>query len=310
MIKSKKCSDKNYLMEHILKASNITKRYENHLALNKINVEIPKGSIYGLLGPNGAGKTTLMKIINQITAPDQGTILFNNESLNRGHISKIGYLPEERGLYRKMKVGEQCLYLAQLKGLSKKEAFEKLKKWFIKLDIKDWWGKKLEDLSKGMAQKVQFIVTTLHDPELLIFDEPFSGFDPVNTSIIRQEILELKKKGVSIIFSTHRMESVEEICDEITLINNGQSIISGNIEDIKTDFKDNTFRCVLSTDYLSLDKKYKIIDQKENEFIIQITDDSTPNELIESIIKQNNIIYFSERIPSMEEIFIKSVNNE
>ena len=195
MIKSKKCSDKNYLMEHILKASNITKRYENHLALNKINVEIPKGSIYGLLGPNGAGKTTLMKIINQITAPDKGTILFNNESLNRGHISKIGYLPEERGLYRKMKVGEQCLYLAQLKGLSKKEAFEKLKKWFIKLDIKDWWGKKLEDLSKGMAQKVQFIVTTLHDPKLLIFDEPFSGFDPVNTSIIRQEILELKKKG-------------------------------------------------------------------------------------------------------------------
>ena len=215
------------MQEHILIARNIVKQYENHLALNDVSLEIPKGSIYGLLGPNGAGKTTLMKIINQITATDSGEIIFNNEKLVRKHISQIGYLPEERGLYRKMKVGEQSLYLAQLKGMSKKEATLKLKTWFEKLDILEWWDKKVEELSKGMAQKVQFAVTVIHNPDLLIFDEPFSGFDPVNTSIIRKEILELKEKGTSIIFSTHRMESVEEICDEITLIDNGISILQG-----------------------------------------------------------------------------------
>ena len=241
------------MKENILIAENIVKQYENHLALNDVSLEIPKGSIYGLLGPNGAGKTTLMKIINQITAPDSGNIIFNNEKLVRKHISQIGYLPEERGLYRKMKVGEQSLYLAQLKGMSKKEATLKLKTWFEKLDILQWWDKKVEELSKGMAQKIQFAVTVIHNPDLLIFDEPFSGFDPVNTSIIRNEILELKEKGTSIIFSTHRMESVEEICDEITLINNGNSILQGEINSIKNQFRNNTFQIEVNSNNLKLD---------------------------------------------------------
>ena len=296
------------MQEHILIARNIVKQYENHLALNDVSLEIPKGSIYGLLGPNGAGKTTLMKIINQITAPDSGAIIFNNEKLVRKHISQIGYLPEERGLYRKMKVGEQSLYLAQLKGMSKKEATLKLKTWFEKLDILQWWDKKVEELSKGMAQKVQFAITVIHNPDLLIFDEPFSGFDPVNTSIIRKEILELKEKGTSIIFSTHRMESVEEICDEITLIDNGISILQGEINIIKDQFRNNTFQIELNSNNLKLDG-FEIIHQDENNFTVKVPSDKNSKELITEILKTSEIISFNEKIPSMEEIFIKTVSN-
>lgn len=296
------------MQEHILIARNIVKQYENHLALNDVSLEIPKGSIYGLLGPNGAGKTTLMKIINQITAPDSGEIIFNNEKLVRKHISQIGYLPEERGLYRKMKVGEQSLYLAQLKGMSKKEATVKLKTWFEKLDILEWWDKKVEELSKGMAQKVQFAITVIHNPDLLIFDEPFSGFDPVNTSIIRKEILELKEKGTSIIFSTHRMESVEEICDEITLIDNGISILQGEINIIKDQFRNNTFQIELNSNNLKLDG-FEIIHQDENNFTVKVPSDKNSKELITEILKNSEIISFNEKIPSMEEIFIKTVSN-
>ena len=296
------------MQEHILIARNIVKQYENHLALNDVSLEIPKGSIYGLLGPNGAGKTTLMKIINQITAPDSGTITFNNEKLVRKHISQIGYLPEERGLYRKMKVGEQSLYLAQLKGMSKEEANLKLKIWFEKLDILQWWDKKVEELSKGMAQKVQFAITVIHNPDLLIFDEPFSGFDPVNTALIRNEILELKEKGTSIIFSTHRMESVEEICDEITLINNGSTILQGEINSIKNQFRNNTFQIELNSNNLKLDG-FEIIHQNENNFTVQVPSDKNSKELITEILKTSEIISFNEKIPSMEEIFIKTVSN-
>ena len=296
------------MQEHILIARNIVKQYENHLALNDVSLEIPKGSIYGLLGPNGAGKTTLMKIINQITATDSGEIIFNNEKLVRKHISQIGYLPEERGLYRKMKVGEQSLYLAQLKGMSKKEATLKLKTWFEKLDILEWWDKKVEELSKGMAQKVQFAVTVIHNPDLLIFDEPFSGFDPVNTSIIRKEILELKEKGTSIIFSTHRMESVEEICDEITLIDNGISILQGKINIIKDQFRNNTFQIEVNSNNLKLDG-FEIIHQDENNFTIKVPSDKNSKELITEILKTSEIVSFNEKIPSMEEIFIKKVSN-
>ncbi len=296
------------MQEHILIARNIVKQYENHLALNDVSLEIPKGSIYGLLGPNGAGKTTLMKIINQITAPDSGEIIFNNEKLVRKHISQIGYLPEERGLYRKMKVGEQSLYLAQLKGMSKKEATVKLKTWFEKLDILEWWDKKVEELSKGMAQKVQFAITVIHNPDLLIFDEPFSGFDPVNTSIIRKEILELKEKGTSIIFSTHRMESVEEICDEITLIDNGISILQGEINIIKDQFRNNTFQIELNSNNLKLDG-FEIIHQDENNFTVKVPSDKNSKELITEILKTSEIISFNEKIPSMEEIFIKTVSD-
>ncbi len=296
------------MKENILIARNIVKQYENHLALNDVSLEIPKGSIYGLLGPNGAGKTTLMKIINQITAPDSGDVIFNNEKLVRKHISQIGYLPEERGLYRKMKVGEQSLYLAQLKGMSKKEAILKLKTWFEKLDILQWWDKKVEELSKGMAQKVQFAITVIHNPDLLIFDEPFSGFDPVNTSIIRKEILELKEKGTSIIFSTHRMESVEEICDEITLIDNGISILQGEINIIKDQFRNNTFQIELNSNNLKLDG-FEIIHQDENNFTVKVPSDKNSKELITEILKNSEIISFNEKIPSMEEIFIKTVSN-
>ena len=296
------------MKKNLLIARNVIKQYENHLALDDVSISIPKGSIYGLLGPNGAGKSTLMKIINQITAPDSGEIFFDGEPLQRKHITRIGYLPEERGLYKKMKVGEQSLYLAQLKGMSKKDAYEKLKYWFEKLDIINWWNKKVEELSKGMAQKIQFAVTVIHQPDLLIFDEPFSGFDPVNTSIIRNEILELKKQGISIIFSTHRMESVEEICDEITLINNGKSILQGEINSIKNDFKNNTYEFECSSENLILDD-FKDVKQYRNKYSVVIPNGKSSKDLINKILKYTDIRSFKEKIPSMEEIFIKTVNN-
>lgn len=297
------------MTEPIFIAKDVVKQYGDYTALNKVSISVPKGSIYGLLGPNGAGKTTLMRIINQITAPDSGSLIFDGEPLQSHHISDIGYLPEERGLYKKMKVGEQALYLAQLKGMSYAEALEKLKFWFTKLDILDWWNKKVEELSKGMAQKIQFVVTVIHEPKLLIFDEPFSGFDPINAAIIRQEILELSQKGTTIIFSTHRMESVEEICDHIALINKSQTILEGPIKKIKQQFTNNSYEVITANKELSENDYFSIISKKETTFRILLKKGKTQQEALQSIVAAVEIISFKKEIPSMEEIFIKAVKN-
>ena len=230
----------------LLEAKSVTKRYDNYTALNDVSVAVERGKILGLLGPNGAGKTSLIRIINQITAPDSGEVLFDGKPLNPEHVARIGYLPEERGLYRKMEVGEQCMYLAQLKGLDARDAKQKLRYWFEKFEIQGWWNKKVEELSKGMAQKVQFVVTVLHEPELLIFDEPFTGFDPVNANLIRDEILELNRKGATLIFSTHRMETVETLCDTIVLIHKSRKILDGSLADIRKQFRTQTYRIVFN----------------------------------------------------------------
>ena len=295
--------------ESIFIAKDVVKEYGDYIALNKVSITVPKGSIYGLLGPNGAGKTTLMRIINQITAPDSGSLIFDGAPLSKHHISDIGYLPEERGLYKKMKVGEQALYLAQLKGMSYYEALEKLKFWFEKLDILSWWNKKVEELSKGMAQKIQFVVTVIHEPKLLIFDEPFSGFDPINAAIIRKEILELSEKGTTIIFSTHRMESVEEICDHIALINKAQTILEGPIEEIKKQFANNSYELITKDNLLSENDYFSIISEKETNYSLLLKEGKTQQEALQSIIKETEIISFRKEIPSMEEIFIKAINN-
>ena len=232
-------------MSNIIEIKNVSKTYGNYKALDNISINVPRQSIYGLLGPNGAGKTTLIRMLNQITAPDEGSIIFNGETLNRSHITQIGYLPEERGLYKSMKVGEQAIYLAQLKGVSQKDAEKRLKSWFNKFDILNWWDRKVEELSKGMQQKIQFIVTVIHNPQLLIFDEPFSGFDPINVNLLKKEILELRDKGATIIFSTHNMASVEELCDNIMLINKGKKVIEGSVYQIKQDNKENKFEVKL-----------------------------------------------------------------
>ena len=297
------------MQENLLIVKDVVKQYGDYLALNKVNISIPKGSIYGLLGPNGAGKTTLMRIINQITAPDSGSLLFDGLPLTKHHIAEIGYLPEERGLYNKMKVGEQALYLAQLKGMSYAEALEKLKFWFQKLEMLAWWNKTVEELSKGMAQKIQFVVTVIHEPKLLIFDEPFSGFDPINAAIIRQEILELSKKGTTIIFSTHRMESVEEICDHIALINKAETILEGPIEKIKKQFINNTYEVITANKELKENDCFTIINKKESTFQILLKEGKTQKDILQSIIKDIEIISFKKETPSMEEIFIKAVNN-
>ncbi len=297
------------MQENLLIVKDVVKQYGDYLALNKVNISIPKGSIYGLLGPNGAGKTTLMRIINQITAPDSGSLLFDGLPLTKHHIAEIGYLPEERGLYNKMKVGEQALYLAQLKGMSYAEALEKLKFWFQKLEMLAWWNKTVEELSKGMAQKIQFVVTVIHEPKLLIFDEPFSGFDPINAAIIRQEILELSKKGTTIIFSTHRMESVEEICSHIALISKSQTILEGPIEEIKKQFTNNTYEVITANKGLMENDCFTIINKKENTFQILLKEGKTQKDILQSIIKDVEIISFKKETPSMEEIFIKAVNN-
>ena len=296
-------------MKDLLIVKDVVKQYGDYTALTNANITVPKGSIYGLLGPNGAGKTTLMRIINQITAPDSGEVIFDGEPLQKHHISEIGYMPEERGLYKKMKVGEQALYLAQLKGMSYNEALEKLKFWFEKLDILSWWNKKVEELSKGMAQKIQFIVTVIHEPKLLIFDEPFSGFDPINAAIIRQEILELAEKGTTIIFSTHRMESVEEICDHIALINKSKTILEGTIGDIKKQFTANTFEIVTSGGELQENDIFTIVSWKDNNYHIKLKEGKSAKEILESILKDTEIISFKKEMPSMEDIFIKAVNN-
>tara|TARA_B110000263_G_C15220180_1_gene469526 strand:+ start:173 stop:1069 length:897 start_codon:yes stop_codon:yes gene_type:complete len=297
------------MKDSIFIAKDVVKQYGNFTALNKVSISVPKGSIYGLLGPNGAGKTTLMRIINQITAPDSGSLIFDGKPLQHHHISEIGYLPEERGLYKKMKVGEQALYLAQLKGMTYAEAIEKLKYWFAKLNILDWWNKKVEELSKGMAQKIQFVVTVIHQPKLLIFDEPFSGFDPINAAIIRQEILNLSKEGTTIIFSTHRMESVEEICDYIALINNAQTILEGPIKKIKEQYTHNTYQIIISKGDLLDNNYFKVINKKKNEYTICLKEGVSQKDAIKEIIKDVDVISFNKKIPTMEEIFIKAVNN-
>lgn len=297
---------------NILTAEHIHKSYGDFTALKDISVTIPEGSIFGLLGPNGAGKTTLIRIITQIIASDQGTVLINNEPLNSNHIREIGYLPEERGLYKKMKVGEHLLYLAQLKGLSKKEAMERIKVWFKKFEIAGWWGKKVEDLSKGMQQKVQFIATVIHNPKLLILDEPFSGFDPINANIIKDEILNLSKEGATIIFSTHRMESVEELCDHIALINKSEMIMEGSKKSIKEDYKTNTFDVGHKNIIGVMEDGFEIQNQDEVEdgfykTSIRIVNGKGPNELLKTLIDKVEVHSFIEKIPSMNEIFISTV---
>jgi len=304
---------------YLLEAENIVKKYANHLALDGVNIKVEEGSVYGLLGPNGAGKTSLIRIINQITAPDSGTVTFKGEKLNQNHVYNIGYLPEERGLYKKMKVGEQAVYLAQLKGLSKSDATKKLKEWFEKFDILAWWDKKVEELSKGMQQKIQFIVTILHEPKLLIFDEPFSGFDPINANLLKTEILTLKEKGATIIFSTHNMESVEELCDDITLINKSKNVLSGKLSEIKTRFKTNIFNVqftgTVNLINISQHHQFKILDNKKVDNItnlsIKLLDDNvTTNQLISTLIPSGNIISFNEKIPTMNDIFINLIEKK
>jgi len=301
----------------ILTADGVVKDFREHRALNRVTMEVPEGSIYGLLGPNGAGKTTLIRIINQITAPDEGRIEFMGRPMSQEDVLQIGYLPEERGLYKKMKVGEQALYLAQLKGLSRTDAMKKLKYWFEKFEIFSWWGKKVEELSKGMQQKVQFITTVLHEPRLLIFDEPFSGFDPINVNLLKQEILSLKEKGSTIIFSTHNMASVEELCDHITLINEAESILHGEINSIRERYRSNKYQVCFEGEKGNIEKglkgPYEIIEIRENGSgplaIIQINEGDDSNQLIRNLLPLVKIKSYEEILPSMNDIFIEVVSN-
>ena len=292
-----------------LEVKNVRKQYANHLALDNVSLEIEKQHVYGLLGPNGAGKTTLIRIINNITAPDSGEILLNGKPLNANDTARIGYLPEERGLYKKMKVGEQALYLCQLKGLSKPEALKRLKYWFEKFEIENWWDKKVEELSKGMAQKVQFITTVLHQPELLIFDEPFSGFDPVNADLLKREILELRDNGATIIFSTHNMESVEAICDDISLINHSRVVLQGSVSDIQQQFKENIYSALIRTQELKNSDLFDIIDKKVmgNQTQVRLKTALESNALLQALISDYEVKAFNEELPSMHEIFVKTV---
>ena len=306
-------------MKNVLEINNVVKKYGDFTALNDVSLHIPKGSVYGLLGPNGAGKTSLIRIINQITMPDSGSIFLDGESLAPHHTAQIGYLPEERGLYKSMKVGEQALYLAQLKGLSKMEAKNRLKYWFDKFDISAWWNKKIEELSKGMAQKVQFIVTVMHDPKLLIFDEPFSGFDPINAQLIANEILQLRDEGATIIFSTHRMESVEELCDEIALIDKSNKILDGKLVDIKRAFRTHTFQVGLKTANAkevesALKENFKVLPadfKLLNEGLalnVQLSATDNSNDLLSFLTGRGEVQHFVELIPSANDIFIQAIN--
>jgi ABC-2 type transport system ATP-binding protein len=298
-----------------LVADHVTKRYTNHVALDDVSLRIPQHTIFGLLGPNGAGKTTFIRIINQIINADAGAISIFGEKLQEKHIGTIGYLPEERGLYKKLKVGDQLIYLAQLKGLSRKDASEKSKAWMRKFQITDWWNKKVEDLSKGMAQKVQFISTVMHEPRLIILDEPFSGFDPVNAQIITQEILDLKQKGCTIIFSTHRMETVEDLCDHIALINKSKKILEGSKKQIKETFRSNTYTVEHRGMLIGSVEKFDLISQKnvEDDFyksVITAKNGANPNQLIRTLTEMTEVHSFIEKIPSMSEIFITLVKGE
>jgi ABC-2 type transport system ATP-binding protein len=308
-------------MNNILSIDSVSKHYGEFTALNNVSMNIREGSIFGLLGPNGAGKTTLIRIINQITSPDTGKVLFNNTPLELKHIKDIGYLPEERGLYPKMAIGDQAVYLAQLKGLDRATAKSELNKWFEKFEIKDWWDKKVTELSKGMAQKIQFIVTVLHKPKLLIFDEPFSGFDPINANLIKDEILLLREEGATVIFSTHRMESVEELCEDIALINKSNKILDGNLDDIKKKYKSNTFEIAVdSKDPVSLNNKlestYKLSDPSfktigDNlKLNVKLMDNQNSEDLLKLLNQNAKVIHFKEVIPSVNDIFINSVKND
>lgn len=299
-----------------LVAENVEKKFANHLALDDVSITVPEGSVYGLLGPNGAGKTTLIRIINQITAPDKGQVFIYGEKMQSKHVENIGYLPEERGLYKKMKVGEQALYLCQLKGLSKAETLKRLKYWFEKFEIQSWWDKKVEELSKGMQQKVQFIITVLHKPKLLIFDEPFSGFDPINTKMLKDEILNLRNEGATIIFSTHNMASVEEICDHIALINKSRKILEGPINEIRNNYASDiyeiTFEGYFNKLESTLTSDYKILDVVENNKkstmkVEVLNKNIKSNDLITIMTQYGNISSFQKHLPSMNDIFIKVV---
>jgi ABC-2 type transport system ATP-binding protein len=307
-------------MSNILEVNQVVKQYGDYKALNQVSLTVPKGSIYGLLGPNGAGKTSLIRIINQITMPDSGEIILDGTILKPEDVMYIGYMPEERGLYKSMKVGEQCLYLAQLKGLSKNDAKIQLNYWFDKLEIQGWWNKKIQELSKGMAQKIQFVVTVLHQPKLLILDEPFSGFDPVNANLIKDEIIELNKKGTSVIFSTHRMESVEEMCDYIALIHKSNKLIEGKVTDVKKQFRTNSYEVGILSDnveglLLDLSKKFTLsrtnFKSLNDELKLEINlGTSTPNELLSILISRGQLTHFMEKIPSVNDIFIKTVTEK
>ncbi len=306
-------------MNHLLVTDSVSKNFGDFRALNEVSISVPTGSIFGLLGPNGAGKTTLIRIINQITMPDSGHVLLDGQPLIPDHIRDIGYLPEERGLYKSMKVGEQALYLAQLKGLSKGEAKKRLKMWFERLEIGDWWNKKIQELSKGMAQKIQFVVTVLHEPKLLIFDEPFSGFDPINANLIKDEILNLRNDGATVIFSTHRMESVEELCDDIALLDKANKILEGKLEDIKRQYKTNTFEVGLDTDnevvlrrliqekFEVSEADFKSLDD-DLKLNIKIQNGEQSNDLLSFLTSHARVNHFNELIPTASDIFIQTVN--
>ena len=299
-----------------LEINNVSKSYGTKKVLNGISIKVPQQSIYGLLGPNGAGKTTLIRILNRITMPDEGQIFLNGNPLSDNDVSKIGYLPEERGLYKKMKVGEQAIYLAQLKGMDKKDAEKKLRHWFMKFEIASWWDKKVEELSKGMQQKVQFIVTVIHEPKLLIFDEPFSGFDPINVNLLKNEILELRDKGATILFSTHNMASVEELCDNIMLINKGEKILEGSVYDIKQQFKKHSYEIVIRpfSESFEIPGGHTILSMESDSngkmrVIVQANASLQSNDLIKDIVKIGEITSFKEILPSMNEIFINLVSS-
>jgi ABC-2 type transport system ATP-binding protein len=308
-------------MDNLLSIDSVSKHFGDYKALNNVSVDIPKGSIFGLLGPNGAGKTTLIRIINQISIPDTGKVMFDGDTLSQKHIINIGYLPEERGLYKSMKVGEQALYLAQLKGMSRIDAKKQLKYWFDKFQIGEWWDKKIVELSKGMAQKVQFIVTVLHKPSLLIFDEPFSGFDPINANIIKDEILKLRNDGSTVIFSTHRMESVEELCDHIALIHKSNKVLDGNLNDIKRQYKTNTFEVglvcseqrvikqLICSKFNSVDASFRSLGN-ELKLNISLKPNQTSNELLNFLSSNAEVNHFMEVVPSANDIFIQTINNQ
>ena len=300
-----------------ISVNEVSKKYADHIALDRMCIDIPGQCIYGLLGPNGAGKTTLIRILNQITAPDSGEVLINGESLCQKHIARIGYLPEERGLYKKMKVGEQAIYLAELKGIKKNEAQKRLKEWFDKFEIGGWWDKKVEELSKGMQQKVQFITTVIHEPEILIFDEPFSGFDPINANLLKEAILDLRSKGATILLSTHNMASVEELCDSITLINHGKSILQGRVGDIKRQHDTHQREIVVRCDDFS---KVMAVADTYNNIKVEATDlpdetkltlfSASPNELINQLLEIGQLVAYKEVLPSMNDIFIREVQSQ
>ena len=298
----------------MLSIKNIVKQYAGHRALDNVSIEVEKGTIYGLLGPNGAGKTSLIRIINQITAPDSGEVFINGEKLDQKHIERIGYLPEERGLYKKMQIGEQIIYLAQLKGLTKHEAEKRARYWFGKLDILDWWNKKIEELSKGMQQKAQFVATVMHEPDLIILDEPFSGFDPVNAELIKNEILELNKKGATIIFSTHRMESVEELCDSIALLHLSHKILDGKVKDIRNTYRSNTYMVAYEGEKVNLNNStlFDTIAETQDDgyqrIKLQIKGAAKVNDVLQYMLPLASINYVEEVIPTMNDIFIQTVS--